>query len=372
MFYFAHNIKKEVLVCNMKTSNLRDPYWDIVKSIGIISIVIGHASWTIGIWKWNIEIGGFVYLYHLAIFFFCSGYLYNDKTADWLEYVKKKIKALYFPFVQYSVLWLIVRNICIKIGILDGHIFSFGENIIYLTNILTFNSIGEFLAAFWFLPVMFFSMCIYAFVTILCNKLPEVYSPFARIIACLIIGAIGVFTTESNYGLLYNMQIAYLMIPIIECGQLARRFPPIRLNWMVVVLCLVSAFLLGCVIYFHIGYIELSKYQIINHWLFYPVTFTGIAFCLTLAKIISWLGLSSVFSYIGKHSFEIMALHFLGIKIVDLVICTIFKRPEDMAMFPHTFNNIWLLYYIVGVSFPLLCVKAYTYIKSNLMKRIEK
>lgn len=52
------------------TTQSRSPYWDIVKGIGIIAIVLGHSCYFAV---------GFVYLFHLALFFFVSGYLYSEK-----------------------------------------------------------------------------------------------------------------------------------------------------------------------------------------------------------------------------------------------------------------------------------------------------
>ena len=39
-------------------------YWDILKGIGALCIVIGHSNWNLGV---------YVYLFHLALFFFVSG-----------------------------------------------------------------------------------------------------------------------------------------------------------------------------------------------------------------------------------------------------------------------------------------------------------
>ena len=47
----------------------RSAYWDIVKGIGIVSIVLGHSCFFAVKW---------VYAYHMMLFFFVSGYLYSD------------------------------------------------------------------------------------------------------------------------------------------------------------------------------------------------------------------------------------------------------------------------------------------------------
>jgi fucose 4-O-acetylase-like acetyltransferase len=45
----------------------REQYWNIVKGLGMIAIVFWHAG---------SPVTPYVYMYHVALFFFVSGYLY--------------------------------------------------------------------------------------------------------------------------------------------------------------------------------------------------------------------------------------------------------------------------------------------------------
>ena len=56
----------------MKINSTNKTYWNIVKGIGILCIVIGHTG---------IPLLYYVYLFHLAIFFFVSGYLYKEEKV---------------------------------------------------------------------------------------------------------------------------------------------------------------------------------------------------------------------------------------------------------------------------------------------------
>ena len=350
----------------------RDSYWDIVKGIGIVSIVIGHASWIIKVGDVSVSIGPFVYLYHLAVFFFCAGYLYNENMTDVGAYVIKRLKALYVPFVVYSLIWLVMRNLCLKIGILEGHVFSVSEHIIAITNIITFNGVGEFLAAFWFLPVMFFSMCMYALCHAASSKCPGRWGHILRIIFCILVGVTGAIITDKQFGLLYNMQIAYLMLPVIEGGHCYRKYQRIYPKWFTILLCACSAGCLGLILCWDIGYIELSRFMLISPAAFFPVTFIGIGFCLSLARIFSWNCFGKIFSYIGRHSFVIMAGHFLAMKLVDWCICVISGRTDGMSVFPHTFYSAWPVYYVAGVGLPLLLECGYMKLRDVLGKNGQK
>ena len=60
----------------MKTTG-RSLYWDIFKGLAIIMIVFGHTG----------HGGAFVYLFHLALFFFVTGFLSNEATLYGLQHV---------------------------------------------------------------------------------------------------------------------------------------------------------------------------------------------------------------------------------------------------------------------------------------------
>lgn len=355
----------------MEKTIKRNKLIDICKGIGIISIVIGHASWNIPIGNIDIPIGPFVYLYHLAIFFFCSGFLYKKEENDWGEFLKKKIKALYFPFVIYSVSFLLFRNFFINLGILAGEKTTIGSFVISMTNILTFNSLGEFLSAFWFLPVMFITMLLYTAIFMYTRKLKDLYSDIVRFCICLVIGFVGVVITEKQYGLLYNMQISYLMVFVVELGHFYKKYEAYIKKYLGILSTIICGFLLAMVLHMNIGIVELSKFMVINRYIFYPVTIIGIAFCISLSSVIDKSEkIGNIFAYIGKNSFDIMALHFLAFKIVDLVACFLVHDFTNLSVFPHTFIVLWPVYYIVGIGLPLVLKKMYTCVKAFLNKKL--
>ncbi len=67
---------------------MRNEQIDILKGIGIISVVYYHCN----LW------GGYVVsCFMLPIFFFISGWLWKERNFK--EFIIRKIKALYVPFV---------------------------------------------------------------------------------------------------------------------------------------------------------------------------------------------------------------------------------------------------------------------------------
>lgn len=85
---------------------------DLMKAIAIILMVMGHCGSPITKW---------FYLFHMALFFMISGYLWNERHASdkkyvW-KYIKSKLKRLYIPYVLCNSIYWILNNSFIRLGI---------------------------------------------------------------------------------------------------------------------------------------------------------------------------------------------------------------------------------------------------------------
>lgn len=339
-------------------SKPRDNYIDAVKGVGIISIVLGHACWNVNVGKYIIPVGPFVYLYHLAIFAFCTGYVYKPNEENIWSYISRRLKSMYFPFIQYSIMYIVCRNIFIKMGILEATPYNIGEMIIAFTNIVSFNSCGELIGALWFVPMFFFSVVFYAFIEKSVSRLKTtiLMRKIILYVAVVIIGIVGLYTTERQYGLLHNIQIAYLFVPIILIGTLAKRVEIKKYCGAIV--GSITFLIMAITLYLNVGIIELSKFMIINKWVFYPITVVGILFCLSLTKLLCrFEKIEKLLMVAGKNSFDIMALHFICFKLIDFVICKAIGRNDILAAFPHSFNSIWIIYVFSGVGISVFLVE---------------
>ena len=87
------------------TKSAHENYVTIVKAIGIILMVIGHSGCPQMLSK-------FIYLFHMPLFFFCSGIflkaISDRETA--FAFIKRRVVGLYVPFVKWSILFLFLHN----------------------------------------------------------------------------------------------------------------------------------------------------------------------------------------------------------------------------------------------------------------------
>lgn len=84
--------------------------FDIAKAICIILVVIGHYSpdgspdWFKAIWSW-------IYSFHMPLFMFASGYIYNafKKEEPYKSFIIKKIKRLMIPYFIVSFIVISIK-----------------------------------------------------------------------------------------------------------------------------------------------------------------------------------------------------------------------------------------------------------------------
>ena len=80
------------------------------KGLLIILMVIGHSVAPL-------ELTNGIYLFHMPCFFLISGYLFKEKYLnDTKQFIYKKIKGLYFPFIKWSFIFLLLHNVFYNIN----------------------------------------------------------------------------------------------------------------------------------------------------------------------------------------------------------------------------------------------------------------
>lgn len=80
----------------MENIESRIEWIDIAKGIGILFVMLGHCYLDTKYTFWFIS-------FHMALFFFLSGYTFRIKE-DYNSFVKKKIKALLVPYLFLRLL----------------------------------------------------------------------------------------------------------------------------------------------------------------------------------------------------------------------------------------------------------------------------
>jgi len=108
---------------------------DTLKFIGILLVILGHI---------NFPLNGFIYTWHMPLFFMVSGFFIKFETS-FKDFIVKNFKRLMIPYFIFSIIGLFMEML--KSGLCNTYAF-----------------------VLWFLPALFFSRI---FLYLIKNKMPS-------------------------------------------------------------------------------------------------------------------------------------------------------------------------------------------------------
>ena len=329
----------------------------ILKAIGILLIVIGHSSIYTPLCR-------FVYLYHVTIFFFVAGYVFNDADLQYpLRFLYKKIKRLYFPWVVYGIIFILLHNTFLKLHFLNSDIsgkflfepYNFNDIIIRSIKVLTFFSWKEaLLAPLWFLFGLFSGLCVFYSISFISAKVGKNKSEIFRFILIAIVMTIGFLEPQIKHAsILYR---PFVIAGLIYLGKLYKIYEEkIKLSLPLAFLCLIGLILAT---YFKYN-INVGGMIFGNKFIFLIISIAGCYMMLTLSDYINlnFSKIAAILDYVGGRTLSIMALHYVSFKIVSFIQILIYDYPINYLAFypviPYKTSYWWVAYTIIGIIVPI-------------------
>lgn len=161
----------------------RIDYIDFLRGFAMLLCMLGHTNITD-------YFRGYIYSYHMPLFFIITGMVYKQK-ASVVEFIKRKVKELLVPYYFWSFVWLVFWAILYfaaqKLGIDNGKEFSITNSFLGIILCTRGERFGGYL---WFLLALFGTIIFFDFLQRIGNKTMKI-----AIVAILLI-------SESIY--LYN------------------------------------------------------------------------------------------------------------------------------------------------------------------------
>lgn len=328
----------------------------IAKAIVIILMVVGHS----GCPK---ELEKCIYSFHVPFFFVCSGFFFSPPlTFEKLKHFwLRKFKGLYFPYVKWCLPFVLLHNVFFRLNLYNGeygyngwgsHWYSAKDFVHAIINVvLKMDYPPQLLGGFWFLKYLLIATLFVSFLTYILRHWREDNQQ-----KMIVLGSLLGFSIIFSY-----FEVSLLLFSLKD--------------------------LLWCSVFYYSGYmlkgIEISKVKLIccmvvfvsvNVWQDFPALLvvkgfipmlqlyaTSIAGALLVFQLSKWLDkhsrLVSPLYYVGNHTLEILALHFLAFNIVDLYLIEKFQLSiSHLAEFPVMagFPHYWMHYTVVGVTISLI------------------
>lgn len=339
--------------------NTRIEYIDIAKALGIIFVVIGHS----GMWGSN-----FIYLFHIPLFFFISGYFYNDKyTISFKEFIGKRIKSLYIPFLKFELVFLVLHNFFCYLSIYSDNFlinipiaaYNTQDFINNISKILFFNGTELLLSPLWFLTSLFIVNILFWCI----SRISLQYGNKLRLFLSLLCFCFGNLLTKWELGHVDSaifvpqvISVSMVAVLIFYLGYLYKKYEKIFTFNKYFFL---NALLMLLLFWRYNTGMDMRINLYPNPAFMLMTTILGVYCTFYISKKISNYQIKNVMKYISKYTITIMALHLLCFKIIDFLQIQFFDLPYYMlGNFGRVIGSSrWsILYVIVGVMGPLLLV----------------
>lgn len=312
---------------------------DTAKCLGIFLVVLGHQTIPEKFSAW-------IYSFHMPLFFFLSGYIYNSNKLSFSELLVKKSRSLLVPYLFIATVsylfWLLIGrnygndatlNISVSKPLL-GIFYSTGTN-----NWLVFNK------ALWFLTCLFCVELIYD------RAHKKFQSTPVFIVLAFAIGFILTYYKVNN--LPWGLNIAFIAIPFYGIGHLMKEYEILKkvLPKSPISLCFISLLLLGLnfLLSSYNGRVDMAEFHFNNLFVFYSSAFTGILSFVLISRILEQ---NNLLLFFGKKTLIILGFHGLAGTVLKAIQVFIFKIPLSIL----SDNLLWGILYSILIFVLLIPV----------------
>lgn len=379
----------------MKTTG-RSLYWDMFKGLAIIMIVFGHTG----------HGGAFVYLFHLELFFFVTGFLYNEmKYGDQpFTFLQKRIEGAWPRYTVYSIFLALTHNYMVKHGLMapgtDVH-YALPQMLTSLFHGMIFQSSELLAGPMWFVPVWILGAALFGGVVWLARRIGHMKDGI--IVLCALLGmGIGYYFIGQSVRLFYGFELSFFVLPLFAEGYFLRKYAgnfATKIRWPLALGLLVVSFIALKLFVKNGIWFDLSARSVHGAW-FFLGTAIGTVFTLMLTLLIEKLtcgfcdtgavrtgasasaqphsagtgaaaepktlasmlqkvlrGIGEALAYIGRHSFDVMAFHIFVFKMLDMFLRKLYFRDPAMVLsgYPSPLSeHYWILYTLVPLAVSVL------------------
>lgn len=370
------------------TEKKRDLTIDLIKGLGIILMVMGHA---------NAPFAHFFTGFHMPVFFIASGYLFRvspiTQFDKLISYCVRKVKTLWVPYFCFSSAFILFHNAFLKLGIYS---FSHASKELSITqyDYFTITDIikGIFKSAIfkagtemggplWFLGALFIALVLYASTDFLLNQLSNsVLRKVISVILALCSLLLGYFCFLRGMSL-FGLARVFSAYPLLLIGQSLYQHKVMEYVFgkkravARIIAVMICSFLILSVLD-QTGTVVLSYNSIQNPVFFIVLSISGWVLLYSIALLLQRLSFvgNKIIAYISVHSISVLALHALCFKLVNLFAVIIGQQEiYKIAAFPVLMsgNGWWILYTFIGILVPLCLNKFFQNTKKFLISYFE-
>lgn len=319
-------------------------YVDVAKGVGILLVLVGHST----------DIGrNFIYQFHMPLFFFISGILYNEKYSDnLLDLIKSRIRSLYIPFVIYNLVFLLFHNIFINMNLYTNmDYYTLNDVLKRGINILLFSSSEQFGGALWFIAALFMTNTLFGIYKWLLKQI-KIKNVEGILLGLIILTYIMGYSTDIKRGVSIGMVGLLFYYSGNKYKWLSNK---IKLNGNISLL-----FLIILIITAKFNIVEMAVNKYTNIIIFPIIALMGIYLVMYISELVLRWRIKSLLIFIGENTLSIVALHFLSFKLVTFLQVIYYNLPKVyLGEFPVLISDKgwWGIYVVIGLYLSIILEK---------------
>ena len=351
----------------------RDPVLDSMRGIGIVLMVLGHSGF---------PGTDFIYLFHMALFFMLSGWLFSLR-GGLAHFAKRKVLTLWLPFVLANTVFTVLNNLFLRLNILTGdeRILDVPGNVVTTPTTLkdvigrtahwcVFDGGTQLGGAMWFIQALFQISILYAVVEFILQRL--LHGGDTLIPRGLISGVllwVGYRCGLAGWNV-WGLGIAASCYCLFYLGTVLRRTARNNIKTLHRVILAAAAFVLLAVLG-QLGSVGLAGNGYSGPIFLLIASLAGWVLVRQLAALAALCPkLGAVLGYLGRATMPIVILHFLSFKLVTwLGLLATGGESYLLAAFPIYFTGgaWWLAYTAAGLVLPLAANAVYRRVKQKFL-----
>ncbi len=338
------------------------------KAIGIILMVLGHAGCGLP------KLVDVVYMFHMPLFFFFSGYCFKEKYFDQARvFLRQRVKGLYWPYVKWSLLFLLLHNLFFHLNIYNAtygknsncdHLYSL-EEIAYKVYVIVTHVEGHdpLLGGFWFLRTLFFASILSFAILYVAHRLQEKWGVSPKvldsgalafvILLSMLVNHYEIDLPYFHYGVRFTYASTFFLLGHYFAKYKVRMFKGYESVAAFSVVVIGSFFWLCKMDYSYFDNMKMLcaiVTAVFGIWCVYSFPWERLG-----GRVVSFL------EWTGDNTLIILTWHVLCFKPVTLLIIWVYdlqieQLAKIMTIHEYASRGWWLLYLLAGVCIPLLFI----------------
>lgn len=344
---------------NVNASTNRIDWIDIYKSFAIVLMVLGHAT---GLFN------SMIYQFHMAAFFFISGYTAKLENKSFVEVFINKFFTILLPLFFIATIGIFSNVIFSSLGVYEK---AFDLPYVGYDAFRLFLADGslyvQWMGACWFLPVLFGIFLLHRILVKCSGEKANLFYLFLS----FALNALGYFFVSNNL----KVNISFFPIDLILIGQfyfalgnfVAHVKKPkfiengdYKTILIEVIGLLVTLLIMDVIKEKPSVTVDYPDRRFLNLFVNLFASINGISFLYCLSKLVELIPhkFRAWFSYIGKNTLGILLFHFLFFKLFFIVLSAMGAiTPEQILPSVPTYdlnNSLYPLLVISSIGLSLL------------------